>query len=83
MRNVTNPSLAHLLPISFVNLLLNPWDHMLALCGPTYSMVDLLISCIEMNTKCAKDGNQTFLLANIWYMMIVVYCLLYIVFVKS
>jgi len=54
MRNVTNPSLAHLLPISFVNFLSNLWNHMLVLCGPTYSMVDLLISCMEMNTRCAK-----------------------------
>lgn len=41
----------HLLSISFLNQSLNMWDQMLILCGHTYLIVNLSISCIKEDKK--------------------------------
>lgn len=61
LRDDTHSFFAHFLAIAFVNSSLNLWNHMLVLCGPTYLVVNLSISCMEMDKRCAKDRNQTFL----------------------
>jgi hypothetical protein len=42
------------LPISFINISLNMWVLIEVLCGSTYSMVDLPISCMEIDKRLAK-----------------------------
>jgi hypothetical protein len=45
----THTSFVYIVFISFLNSLLNLWDYMLVLYGLTYSIVNLLIYCQEIN----------------------------------